>query len=143
MTGSKHLGVDYGRKYIGLAVSDPDGLVSVPKQHFVSSGLEQDVETIAEIVRSDNIGTIVIGLPLNMDGSRGFMANEVDTFAKMLRRSCDSDVRLWDERLSSHEAEELVRPQRNRRGSKQKARPRIDSLAASIVLQAYLDSKRV
>lgn len=129
--------VDYGTVRIGLAVSDPLGSTAQPLE-VVAAG-ETSVETIVDRVKAYEVTEIVVGLPVRTDGTTGPEAEAVQAFARRLEDAAGVPVRLWDERLSSVEAERVMRSAgvdaRAQRGS-------VDKVAAAIVLQSYLESRR-
>lgn len=136
---SRLLGIDPGRKRIGVAISDPLRLTA------------QGLETISITSRADAIGRIkllaelheiralVLGLPLNMDGSEGESAREARRLGAALGKSLGLPVYLWDERLTTLEADRLMM---SAGLSRKKRSGRVDSLAAQIILQSYLDAHR-
>ena len=131
------LGIDYGRKRVGIAVSDPGGTIAMPLQVVSAAQGEKCVGKIAEICKEKRVERIVVGLPLNMNGSRGEMAEEASVFADRLRSTLKIDVVEWDERLSSAFAEKaLLEGDRSRAFRKQVK----DKIAAQAILQSYLDS---
>lgn len=129
--------VDYGTVRIGLAVSDPLGSTAQPLE-VVAAG-ETSVETIVDRAKAYEVTEIVVGLPVRTDGTTGPEAEAVQAFARRLEDAAGVPVRLWDERLSSVEAERVMRSAgvdaRAQRGS-------VDKVAAAIVLQSYLESRR-
>lgn len=129
--------VDYGTVRIGLAVSDPLGSTVQPLE-VVAAG-ETSVETIVDRAKAYEVTEIVVGLPVRTDGTTGPEAEAVQAFARRLEDAAGVPVRLWDERLSSVEAERVMRSAgvdaRAQRGS-------VDKVAAAIVLQSYLESRR-
>ena len=125
--------VDYGTVRIGLAVSDPLGATAQPLD------VVSDIDEVLERARDLGISEIVVGLPLRQSGERGPEADAARDFARDLEEASGIPVQLWDERLSSVEAERVMAAQgvrsRQRRGS-------VDKVAAAIVLQSFLDSRR-
>jgi len=125
----KTLGIDYGTKRIGLAISDDIGMLAreltifSPKEFF---------DQIKDVINANEVLTIVVGLPLNMSGEDSEKTKEARAFAQQLEDLTHLPVHLMDERLSSSMAEHLPGGKEN-----------VDSLAAQIILQNYLDSKRV
>jgi putative holliday junction resolvase len=132
------LGLDVGERRIGIAVSDPDGRLALPVRTYERRG-RGDAAAIAEVARAEAAEVIVVGLPLSMDGHRGAQAEAAAGFADELRAAGPLEVVLWDERLSSLEADQHLRAS-GRRG--RQAKGLRDAIAAAIVLQAYLDSRR-
>ena len=133
------LGIDYGRVRIGIAVSDPDGIIASPLPVRLRTDIGSDVDHIVQLVRETGAERIVIGLPLNMDGSAGEMVDEVAVFADRLRERVQIPVVTFDERLTTAEAERVL-VQANL--SRKKRKGVRDSLAAVLILQGYLDQLR-
>ncbi|NPA15368.1 MAG: Holliday junction resolvase RuvX [Deferribacteres bacterium] len=130
------LAIDYGRSKVGLAVSDPTGTISQPLS-VVPAG--RALEEVGRLVKELGVGLIVIGLPVNMNGTEGKMASEVREFADRLKGVVgDIDIVFWDERLTSFEAEELLKQAGlNWKKSKKK----VDKIAASLILKSFLEKK--
>jgi putative Holliday junction resolvase len=131
------LGLDYGERRIGAALSDELEVAAHPQPTIECSG--QELEQIARLVTEHGVGRIVVGLPLRMDGSEGPAARKVRGFVKELRRRLpDADVTTMDERLTTAQAHrvlsEMGASMRARRGA-------VDRMAAQIILQRYLDSR--
>ena len=132
------LGLDVGERRIGVAVSDPEGRLAVPLQVFERRG-RGDAAAIAELARREEAEQIVVGMPVSLDGSFGPQAQETQAFVDALRAETVAEVVLYDERLSSAEADHHLRAAGLRGRA---ARERRDAIAASIILQSYLDSRR-
>ncbi len=133
------LGIDYGRRRIGLAISDPDGILATPLPVYARRGARADIEYIVRLAREKDAEMIVIGLPLNMDGSAGEMVDEVAVFADRLRERVQIPVVTFDERLTTAEAERVLIQANLSRKKRKGVR---DSLAAVLILQGYLDQLR-
>jgi len=133
------LGIDYGTKRLGLSLSDEDGLLASPLDMRLRKSFSQDISFIRDIIETSKVGEIVIGKPLNMDGSEGRMTEEVCTFASKLRQAYDIPVLLFDERMTTQEAQRVL-IQANL--SRKKRKNLKDSVSAVLILQGYLDSKR-
>lgn len=131
----RFLGVDWGSKRVGLAVADDDAF-AVPLKT-----LERRADiwtTIRREIEAEEIDELVMGLPINMDGTEGRAALRVREAAKELAVQCQKPVHLWDERLSSYEAEQrLLEAGVN----KKKSRVVVDQLAAAVILQSFLDAR--
>lgn len=141
----RYLGLDVGERRIGVAVSDPDGRVAVPLKVITRRGGHGDFQAVADTARNETVEAVVLGLPLSMDGSVGAQARSVQAFGDALARETGLPVEYWDERLSTVQVER--RPSRLRRGDRHhparyRERESTDALAASVVLQAFLDSRR-
>ncbi|MGB9867546.1 MAG: Holliday junction resolvase RuvX [Bacillota bacterium] len=127
------LGVDYGSTRVGLAISDEAGAVAVPLTVLAST---RDLsEQIMGIARENQVGLIVVGLPRNMDGSAGVLAQQVQELASELREH-GFQVRLWDERLTTAQVERLLI---EADVSRRKRKAVMDKLAACVMLQSFLD----
>lgn len=132
------LGIDVGSKRLGLAVSDESCLVARTLATLKRAGMDQDIRELRAVIAELEVGTIVVGLPLNMNGSRGPSAEMALHLVEELKKSCGLPVLTWDERLSTVAAEKiLLEADVSRRKRKQV----IDRLAAVIILQGYLDSR--
>lgn len=132
------LGVDYGRRRTGLALSDPDGKLALPLETLSFRGLDDLAARLAEKAAEHEAGGIVIGYPRHLDGRPGDLAPEVESLAEKLRGR-DLRVVFWDERLTTWEAERRLKEAgRSLRAS----RARVDAAAAAVLLQTYLDSLR-
>lgn len=132
------LGLDLGQSRIGVAVSDERRTVAVPLG-TVHTGAPQDVRAVAGMVEEHSIAEIVVGLPLSMSGGEGDAARHARSLAEALRSSLRLPVHLQDERLSTVEAQRVLRD----RGVKGRARRDVlDQTAATLILQAWLDAAR-
>lgn len=137
---AKWLGIDFGSKRIGLAVSDPDETISTPADTISACGtVSEDVQSIARWAEKHEISAYVIGRPLNMDGTVGRQARIVDRVARELAQAVNAPVELWDERLSSFQADEYL-DQAGVTSAKRKTLR--DALAAHVILQSFLDARR-
>ncbi len=134
------LGIDTGERRIGVALSDELRMLATPLTVLQRQprGLAPVLDALAEIVHRENVRAMVIGLPLNADGSEGPQARRARDFARVAERVVGVPVTLWDERLSTREAEAIVRAQgRNLRRVRQQGE--LDAVAAAAILQDYLD----
>ena len=133
------LGLDYGAKYVGVAVSDPLGIIARPLeaiQRKEENKLRRTFARIEELVKEYGIERIVVGLPKNMDDTEGESAAKCRDFAANVSRRTGIETVLWDERLSSVSANDILIESGVRREDKKKY---IDKIAASIILRDYLD----
>lgn len=134
----RYLAIDYGTKTTGLAVCDPAESIVSPFAGLPSG--KELLEKITRIIKNENIEAVVIGLPLNMDGTKGGQAGIVSEFADRLKKLIDVPVFFQDERLTSYAAEgKLAQTELTRK----KKKKRIDALAAAEILQLFLDSERI
>lgn len=132
------LAIDPGRVRMGLAVSDPMGILARGLPTLESAGRRKDLEALEAIVRENEVAEIVVGHPLSMDGSRGQMTDFAERLAEDLRERTGLPVSLWDERLSSVEAERSLIARNVRREDRKGMRDRV---AAALILQGFLDSR--
>ena len=131
------LGIDYGTKRIGLAQGDEVG-VATPLPALIDPDEKARWQKLGEVIKQRRITDLVLGYPYNMDGSVGFKAKEVDAFAGKLKAAFGLPVHLVDETLTSNEAESSI-AKKDRRGVRDSGL--IDSRAACLILQDYLDQK--
>jgi len=133
------LGIDYGKKRLGLALSDEGKTLASPLSVYQRRDLDRDLAFLTHLVEEKDVGRVVVGLPRNMDGTLGEMAQEVLAFVDALKGKIDLSVDTFDERLSTAEAERVL-IQANL--SRKRRKTLCDSLAAVLILQGYLESKR-
>ena len=131
------LGIDYGTRRVGLAHGDEIG-VATPLPALVDADEPVRWQKLGALIQQRRITDLVLGYPYNMDGSVGFKAKEVDAFAAKLKAAFGLPVHLVDETLTSSEAEASI-PKKDRRGVRDSGL--IDSRAACLILQDYLDQK--
>lgn len=139
------LGIDFGRKYLGIATSDELGLLARGLQTLVRKNLRQDVAELARLCRELGVTKIVIGNPIQLDGSPSELSHEVERFARRLREHTGLEVELWDERFTTEQATRILEATRGPgEGHKwRKHKLTLDCLAAELLLQSYLDAKRL
>ncbi len=133
---ARTLGIDYGEKRIGLALSDATGTVATPYRVIDATSRKAAIRNIVECVAELGIERIVIGLPLRMDGTQGPSAEKTLAFAEQLKPELTIPVEAWDERFSTMTAENALIEGGTRRA---KRKQHVDKLAAQIFLQHYLD----
>ncbi|MBN2589383.1 MAG: Holliday junction resolvase RuvX [Sedimentisphaerales bacterium] len=132
----RYLSIDYGLKRTGLAICDKGEMIVSPLAVIDSrKGL---IEKIIKIIKNENVEAIVVGLPLNMDDSKGSQAQLSEKFAERLKKEIQIPLYLQDERLSSFAAEEKLAPAQYTRGKKKK---RLDAIAAAEILNFFLQQK--
>ncbi len=133
------LGLDVGTKTIGMALSDVTRSVATPYQTIRRTKFTTDAKTILEVIETNQVGALLIGLPLNMDGSEGPRAQSTRAFARNLARLVDVPLVFWDERLSTAAVERhLIEADASRKRRAQV----IDRMAAAYILQGALDRLR-
>ncbi|MGE9296600.1 MAG: Holliday junction resolvase RuvX [Puniceicoccales bacterium] len=144
-----YLGIDYGEKRIGLSTGDDDVRLAVPIPAAVQATAEARLTQIAEEIKRRRVGALVVGYPYNMDGTVGFKAKEVDAFIAKLEERFGLPVHRTDERLTSQAAEAQMaqtKPKNTRKKQSVKAKQQerrsgnLDSRAAALILQDYLDA---
>lgn len=132
------LGIDYGEKRIGLALSDELEMTARGLSVIERRSKRKDLEAIAASVSEHGVGAIVVGYPLRLDGTAGIQCEKVDRFIAGLRDVVSVPVIAWDETLSTKEAEGLMREAGVKR---KKKRGMVDRIAAAVILQDYLNRK--
>jgi putative Holliday junction resolvase len=132
----KYLAIDYGNKRTGLALCDKNETIASPLA-VLTTGKDL-LKKIADIVEAENVDAVVIGLPLNIDGSEGFQAKRAKQFAEQLKKQLNITIHFQDERLSTFGAQEKLE-QTNL--SKKKKGYRLDAVAAAQILQDFLETK--
>lgn len=133
------LGLDVGRKRVGVAGCDGTGLIATGLTTIERRSFQQDVEQIQHWVNQRQAQVLVVGLPYNMDGSLGFQAKQVQKFADRLSKALQLPVEYVDERLTSFQAEQLLRAEKI---ALSRHKGLIDRKAAAIILQQWLDDRR-
>ncbi|MGR3839475.1 MAG: Holliday junction resolvase RuvX [Cognatishimia sp.] len=130
------MGLDLGTKTIGVAVSDTFQSVATPLETIKRRQFSKDAARILEIIAERNVGAIVLGMPLNMDGTEGPRAQSTRAFARNLEKLCPLPITFWDERLSTVAAERALLEADTSRKRRSEV---IDHVAASYILQGVLD----
>jgi putative Holliday junction resolvase len=133
------IGIDYGSRRIGLAKSDPTGLIASALTTLEVSSRNEAVAKIAEVIEKYRPAAIVVGYPLSMSGEQGTKCREVDEFIELLRGVYKGPIHKVDERLSSAEAAQVIHAHGRKTGQDKK---RLDRLAAVIILQRFLDQQQ-
>lgn len=134
----RYLAIDHGQKRSGLAISDASETLVSPYAVIETANQQELLRRILKIIDAEQIEAVVIGLPLNMNGSEGPRAKNVHQFASTLEKKTDTPVFLQDERLSSFEANCLSQELNLTRKKKKK---RLDAIAAAAILRAFIDQK--
>jgi putative Holliday junction resolvase len=130
------LGVDLGTVRVGLAVSDPDGILAQPLDVIPRENAELEVAARAAHLE---VSEIVVGMPITLGGTRGQAAEAAEAFAEELEVRTKLPVARWDERMSTKEAERAMRATGK---SSRQQRGMVDKVAAALILQSFLDSRR-
>ena len=139
MTSGRYLGIDYGRRRIGVALSDPTGLIAQPLTTLSVTGIDKAAAEIARLAGDNEVVGIVVGIPASMSGKPSETSLEVGKFIAVLKRLLDLPVHGEDERLSSRMAEQVLHAHgKHIKGQKET----IDRISAAVILQSFLDRER-
>ena len=128
------LGIDYGDTRIGLSVSDETLTIATPIKTYFSVSMRKDIDYVAALIKEKNVSKTVLGLPINMDGTKGERANKTEAFGRNLQKVSGVEVVYKDERMTTLEAQRSLAFGGL---SKEKQQKNIDSVAAQIILQSY------
>ena len=134
---SKVLGVDYGEQRTGVAISDESRTIAFPRETLACPRVEQAAAAVARIAEAEPVAEIVVGYPLNMNGTLGARTTRTDEFMAELAKRTAIPLKKWDERLSTKIAEAVLIKAGT---SREKRRGVVDKLAAQVILQGYLDT---
>lgn len=131
--------IDLGTKTIGMAVSDPMGITAQPVSTIRRKALAADIAELVRTAREREVELIVVGLPVNMDGTEGPRALQTRKFVERLKQQTELPIEFWDERMSTAA---VTRVLIDADVSREKRKASVDKLAASYILQGYLDNRR-
>lgn len=118
------LGLDYGKKRIGIAISDPEGTVAFPREVLENKGLESTLVHLEKLTKEEGVGIIIVGWPLSLDGKQTAQTEETNTFIETLQSHLNIKIEKMDERWTTAQADRTDGD---------------DAVAAQIILQTYLD----
>ena len=133
------LALDFGDKRIGVALSDPTGLLGSPLTTITRSNLRKDLETIVGMAAKHEVESIVVGLPVSLNGTIGPQGQKTLDFCDVLKETSPVPIHMCNEQYTSAEAERRIRESG---GEPSKDRARVDAVAAAIILQEWLDAAR-
>lgn len=133
------LGLDVGLRRVGVAISDPLGITAQGLETLQRKNKKYDLQHLNRIIREYDVKEIVVGLPLRMSGAEGAQAEKIQAFAEDLRKHFKLPVHLWDERLTSAEANRLLRETDLSIEKRGKA---VDRMAAMLILQGWMESQK-
>jgi len=133
----RFMGIDYGTRRIGVAISDPLCTMAHPLDVIDVRKDNSHIERIRDIAKGYNITHVIVGLPYNMDGSIGDCGKSIIEWSRQLENGIGLPVTLWDERLTTYEAQDLLTRSNVRRRRQRQVR---DKIAAGFILKGYLDS---
>ncbi|OGU68301.1 MAG: hypothetical protein A3C56_10655 [Ignavibacteria bacterium RIFCSPHIGHO2_02_FULL_56_12] len=134
------IGIDYGERRIGIALSDPLGITAQP--WGVVDNSPQGMGALKDLVMREGVKTAVVGMPLNLRGEKGRKAEEVEAFIGRLRDVTGLEVLTWDERFTTSIAQQTYRDMGAKRKDRSTRDGRIDAMAAALILQGFLDSAK-
>lgn len=132
----RYLGLDYGSKTLGLAISDTTGIISSPLEVIRYEDINELISKLKNIIIEKKVDALVLGLPLNLDGSVSVRCEKTKEFANIIKENIDIEIYFQDERLSTVEAQNILISNSTRRDKRKTV---IDKMAATIILQTYLD----
>jgi putative Holliday junction resolvase len=135
---SRILAVDYGERKFGLAISDPEGRLSLPLPAYRAQNQKEFLRHLSELVRSEKIGLVIVGIPTTLKGSESAKTKEAKLFLRKLNAELPVPVKGYDERLTTQVA---LRKMRQAEFRLKRHKKKVDSLAAAEILQSYLDSR--
>lgn len=136
---TKVMALDLGEKRIGIAVSDTTRTIATPYSVINRRSRAEDIERYRRIIGEQAVGVVVVGLPVPLSGREGQRAAWVRDYAATMTQSLEIPIEFWDESLTTVEAEAALRAQGHHG---KKVRDRVDAVAATLILQAYLDAQR-
>jgi putative Holliday junction resolvase len=149
MSNKKALGIDFGLKRIGLSLSDDTQTIAFPFKYIINSSLKETISELKEIINLENIGLIVIGMPLGLKGKQTEISLKIDEFVKELENKINAiksetdgreiNIAVYDERFSSVQAQKSLIGQNIKR---KKRKQIVDSVASTFILQSFLDRQK-
>lgn len=137
---ARYMGLDVGDKTIGVAISDELGMTANPVTTIQRTGsIKREIGEVRKLAEENNVGRIVVGMPLMLDGSIGVQAEKVQTFIEEMRKRIRIPIVTWDERLTTVEVERILIASDQSREQRKKV---IDKMAASVLLRSYMDREQ-
>lgn len=134
------VGIDFGSERIGLAVSDPLGILAHPRGALKNDG--SFWTRLTELVKAEGISLVVVGMPLNLKGQKGKKAAQVDEFITRVQTETGLEVVAWDERFTTSIAQRTLREMGIKKMDRRNKKHSVDAMAASLILQSFLDSTK-
>lgn len=134
------LGIDYGTHRVGISISDPLRIVATSYAALANN--HNLLQRIAEIVEREDVEFVVVGMPYTLRGGRGRKAEEVEDFIVRLKDAMKKEVVAWDERFTTSLAQQTMLTMGTKRKERKEKKGRVDSMAAAITLQGFLDSTK-
>ena len=141
----KALGIDYGLKRIGLSLSDDTQTIAFPLKYILNDSLKKTISELKTVIEEENVGLLVIGMPIGLKGKKTEISTEIEKFIEILKDGLKEkieeglEVKIYDERFSSAQAQRSLIEQNIKRN---KRKEKIDSIASTFVLQSYLDKQK-
>ncbi len=141
----KALGIDYGLKRIGLSLSDDTQTIAFPLKYILNDSVKKTVSELKTVIEEENVGLLVIGMPIGLKGKKTEISTEIEKFIEILKDGLKEkieeglEVKIYDERFSSAQAQRSLIEQNIKRN---KRKEKIDSIASTFVLQSYLDKQK-
>jgi putative holliday junction resolvase len=134
------MGIDYGTRRIGISLSDPLQIIAQPFDTILNDKF--CIKRICDILEKEAVDLVIVGMPLNLKGEKAQKAQEVEEFIELLKGQTSADIVSWDERFTTTMAHQTMREMGTKQQERRSNRGRIDSMAAAILLQSYLDSRK-
>ncbi len=134
------LGIDFGERRIGLSLSDPLGIIAKPYDTLKND--ENLTSRLRDIILAEGVALCVMGMPMTLKGEKGMKARQVEEFVGRLKAETNTDVVLWDERFTTSIAQHTLREMNVKRKGRDSKSGTLDSMAAAIILQGFLDSRK-
>ena len=141
----KALGIDYGLKRIGLSLSDDTQTIAFPLKYILNDSVKKTVSELKTVIEEENVGLLVIGMPIGLKGKKTEISTEIEKFIEILKDGLKEkieeglEVKIYDERFSSAQAQRSLLEQNIKRN---KRKEKIDSIASTFILQSYLDKQK-
>lgn len=134
------LGIDFGSRRVGISLSDPLQIIAQPYDTLQNDS--KIFRTLCTIIENENVGLVIVGMPLNLKGEKGQKAQEVELFINRLTEATTTEVVRWDERFTTSIAQQTLLDMGTKRQERRTKKGRVDAMAAAIILQSYLDSRK-
>lgn len=135
----RYLGIDYGTRRIGIAISDPLNIIA--RTLITVMNTQRAIQEIKSIVEEYAIGSIVVGMPLNLKGEKGAKAQEVEEFISRMEKEISCPIIRWDERFTSKRVQQTFHELKVKKKQRER-REKVDEMAAAFILQSYLDRRK-
>jgi putative holliday junction resolvase len=138
--GKRIIGIDFGTTRVGISLSDPLQIIARP--YITIENDKKTITAICDIIRNENVELIIVGMPLNLKGEKGKKALEVEEFIGVLAEATKTEIVRWDERFTTAMAHQTLLRMGTGRQERRTEKGRVDSMAAAILLQGFLDSRK-